>query len=158
MLPPPRHRIIASQSLMLAAFKAAAIFSPAPSPLNRCREKCQPDVGRATPERAQDIAQGSRLRAGDDGQMARKAGECFLAVDGKKTFIFELGLEAEKALEQVALAGATNGLDVELKLASRFVERNQNACFDFLTVFPAASQGVGRDCATSRSAPGRWHP
>ena len=75
--------------------------------------------------------------------MVRKAWECFLAVDGKKTFIFELGLEAEKALEQVALAGATNGLDVELKFASRFVERNQNACFDFLTVFQPPAKELG---------------
>ena len=85
-------------------------------------------------QRGQDVAQGGGLRAGDDGQATREAGQRLLAVNGKNALIFKFGLELQEALEEVALAGPADGFDVELEFAARLVEGNEDAGFDLMTV------------------------
>lgn len=73
---------------------------------------------RPPPQGGQHVAQGGRLQAGDDGQRLRVFGEQALDFGGEQSFGFEVGLEAEEALEEITLAGAADCFDVELKLAA----------------------------------------
>ena len=85
-------------------------------------------------------AQGGGLRAGDDGQVARKGRQRPCGCAGEQAFGFELCLEAQEAFEQVALAGAADGFDIELEFAARFVEGNQRACLDLRAVFQTPAE------------------
>ena len=75
--------------------------------------------------------------------MARKAGERTFGLRSKDAFAFQFCLEAQKALEQIALAGAADGFNVKLKLAARFVKRDQRTRFNFLPVFQPPAKQLG---------------
>ena len=52
----------------------------------------------------------------------------------------QLCLQAQEALEQVALAGPTDSFNIELKFAARFVKGNEGTRFDFLAIFQAPAK------------------
>lgn len=80
--------------------------------LDRRGEEIDADMRRAPAQRGQDVAQGRRLRAGDDGQRPRVFGQGALDLGGEQSFGLESRPETEEALEQVALAGAADRFDV----------------------------------------------
>jgi hypothetical protein len=49
-----------------------------------------------------------------------------------------------EAFEQVALSCPANGVDIELEFAAWFVERDQCAGFDLLTVFQTPASSCAR--------------
>ena len=98
------------------------------------------DLWCTTRERAQDVAQGSRLERGDDADAARETGQGALAGARKQSLAFELLLETKELLVEVADAGPTRRFDVELEVATRLVERHQDTRLDMLTIFQTPAE------------------
>ena len=111
--------------------------------LHRRRVKIDPDMRRPAAQRGQHVAQRGGLQAGDDGQRSRVFGQRALDSGGEQSFGFQLRLEADEALEEIALAGAAYRLDVELELAARLVEGHQHPRLDPVAVLQPPAEQLG---------------
>ena len=109
--------------------------------LYRGRVEHDAHVRRAPFERAEDVAQRRRLRAGDDADAAREQGQGTLALLVEQALRAQLLLQAQEGFVQGPHAGAADRLDVDLVIAARAVQGHQGAHLD-LVAFARNEAGV----------------
>ncbi|MNM59889.1 hypothetical protein D3C81_711510 [compost metagenome] len=84
---------------------------------------------RAALQGGQHVAQGGRLRAGDDADAAREHGDGALALLVEQALRGQLFLQALERFIQGAHAGAADGFHIDLVIAARAVQRDEGAHF-----------------------------
>ncbi len=100
-----------------------------------------PYMGCAPPQRGEYVAQGRRLRAGDDADGAREHGHGALAVLLEQAGRGQLLLEPLEGFEQRAHAGAPYRLHIDLVVAPGAIQRDERAHFD-LVAFARDEAGI----------------
>jgi hypothetical protein len=131
MPPPPRAMISTSHSLRRPARSTAATSAAA---LHAGRIDDDRDRRIAPPQRAQDVSQRGRAQRGDHADLPRVLGQRALVGGVEQPFGLQFVAQSQKRLEQRAAACLPHGLDVQLELATRLVERDRGAHVRLLTV------------------------
>jgi len=98
---------------------------------------------RAPCQGGQHITQGSGLRAGDDGDTARKGGQGAFLITAEQSLCFQAGLEFKEAFKEPALAGLAQGFHIQLVVAPGFIKGGEGASFHLLAIFRPESQQLG---------------
>jgi hypothetical protein len=109
--------------------------------LHRRRVNHHAHMGRAAAQGGEHVAQGGRLRAGDDADGAREHGHGALAVLVEQAGRGQLFLQPQERFEQGADAGAPDRLDVDLVVAARAIQRDERAHLD-LVAFARNEAGI----------------
>lgn len=102
--------------------------------LHRYRMDEHRNMRRTAHQRGQQVAQCRRLQGRDDADAARIARRRALAGIVEQPFGQQFFLEPGEGLEQCAQTGAPHALDIELKIAARFVQCDQGTNLDLLAV------------------------
>lgn len=100
------------------------------------------DMRRATGQGAQNVAQRSGLRRGDDADTPREGGKRAFGRTGEKPFTLQPVLELQKFFVEIADAGSSCCLDIQLEIAARLVKRDEYPGLDVLAVFQSPAENL----------------